>query len=58
LNDDALLSGQESFVENFAFIFRIEMEDGAAVLQERRYESAKIQGVTKDYYFRDAPDTY
>jgi len=34
------------FVESVAFIFRIEMEDGAAVLQKRRCEYAKIQGVT------------
>jgi len=46
LNDDALLTGQEMFVESLAFIFRIEMEDGAAVLQQQPCEYAKIQGVT------------
>ena len=46
LDDDALLTGQEMFVENVVFIFSIEFEDGAAVLQKRRYDSAKIQGVT------------
>ena len=43
------------FVESVAYIFRIEMEDGAAVLQKRRYTGCYM---TEDRYLRDAPDTY
>jgi hypothetical protein len=53
LNGDALVTGQEMFVESVGFLFGIEMEDGAAVLQKLWYESAKIQGVIQDCYLRE-----
>jgi hypothetical protein len=45
LSDDALFNETEMLVESVAFIFRIEIGNGAVVLQKRRYGSAKIQGV-------------